>query len=383
MTATLAQVARLVGPPARVSPAPEMVWDRPHDGWIKLRLCHARGRSYLLPDVLIGFGGTRFFRPSFFGPPRLVFDLPSTSNRFGPKHHQGTFDLDVAAPRATKSTRVIVTVRSDHHVLSYEDGAQLYQCTYAAPHGAKLASQIAGRCKLLDDNDFALEIFHHTTEQNAELIMTSRELWSSARNLAGTAELDNVGYLYFTTLPEISGEADLMRIAMSSARSIGFQTTSDRPRELAVDLPVYEGRLDARQVALTFDVSCRIMAPAHLLHHPLTSAEPSYYEVIAPEIVRVAVQPGVVGKIDGCAIVVSKDGLKDFGYVVEGNASETDGLVEPMKEGGTAGMAHIEQLDGELTVFEFWKVNSNRDLISDRKVELLKLRDSPQVFPFT
>lgn len=376
MTAVLPRIGRLVGPPVRVSPNPGTQWDRPRDGWIKLRLCHARGRSYLLPDVLIGFGGTRFFRPSFFGPPRLVFDVPSTPNRFGPKHHQGTFDLDVAAPRATKSTRVIVTVRSDHHVLSYEDGAQLYQCTYVAPHAARLANQVAGRCKRLGDSDFALEVFHHTTEHNAKLILSSHEIWSSARNLAGTDDLENVGFLYFTTLSAISDEADLMRIAMSSARSIGFQTTSDRPQELAIDLPVYEGRLDARQVALAFDVPCRVVAPAHLLHHPLTNAEPSYYEVIAPEIVRVAVQPSVVGQIDGRRIMVPSDGLKDFGYVVEGNASNTDGLVEPMKEGGGTGMAHIERLDGDLTAFEFWKANANRDLISDRKVEPRILRDS-------
>jgi hypothetical protein len=182
-------------------------------------------------------------------------------------------------------------------------------------------------------------------------------------------DLANVFHLYFTTLPSIQDEADLRRVAMSSTSAINYQTTSDRQKEVAVTLPVYEGRVDARGSALRFMVPLGIVAPAHLLHHPLTQAEPSYYEVVGHEILRVAVQPGVAGEIVGDAIAVATQTLKRFGYVIEGDASGMDGLVEPMREVGTVGMAYIEPLDAGFDLFAFWRANANRDLHSGRVVE--------------
>ena len=365
---------RLAGPPVRTSPAAGTSWSGRHQGLIKVRLCHARGRSYLLPDVLVGFGGTRFFLPSFFGPPQLVFNIPSTPAPLGPRHHEVTLSLDVAAPRATVATRVIVSFRSDDWVRSYDDGAQLYRCTYRAPLAERLSEQIAGECQPLPDRDFAIGVYHHTTRRNAGLINSSSELWSSSRNLAGTADLANVSHLYFTTLPSIEDEADLRRVAMSSTCEITYQTTSDRPKEVAVALPVYEGRLDARGSTLRFMIPLGIVAPAHLLYHPLTEAEPSFYEVVGQEIVRVAVQPGVAGEIKGDTIAVAPENLKRFGYLIEGDASGLDGLVEPMREAGNVGIAHIERLNPDLKLFEFWKANANRDLHSGRRVENRVLR---------
>lgn len=360
---------RLVGRPIRTSPAPCTAWGGLHDGVIKVRLCHARGRSYLIPDALIGFGGKRFFLPSFFGPPELIFDIPSNGKPFGRRHHELRLDLDVAAPRATVATRVVVSFRSDGFVRSYPDGAQLYRCTYRAPLAARLSEQIAGDCRPLADGDYAIGLYHHTTAVKAGQIVSSRELWSSACNLAGTAELANVSHLYFTTLPSIDDESDLRRVAMSSTSSIGYQTTSDRPREAGIALRVYGERVDARRSALRFMVPLGIVAPAHLFHHPLTQAERSYYEVVGQEIVRVAVQPDVAGSITGDAIAVATGNLKRFSYVIEGDASEPEGLVEPMRETGNVGIAHIEQLDAGLDLFAFWKANANRDLHSGRVVE--------------
>jgi len=368
--------ATLAGAPVRTSPAPvpSGSWGGLHEGLIKLRLCHARGRSYLLPDALIGFGGTRFFFPSFFGPPELVFKVPSTGSSFGPKHHVATLYVDVAAPRAAVATRVAVKFRSDDRVRVYEDGVQLYRCTYRAPLATRLADQIAGSCVTLADGDFGLTVYHHTTAANAALIQSSGQLWSSAWNLAGTAELTNVSHLYFTTLPTIEGEADLRRVAMSSYATIGFQTTSDRHREAAVALPVYKGSVDTRGSAIRFVLPLGIIAPAHLLFHPLTRAEQAYYEVVGPEIVRVAVKTGVVGTITGEELGVPTSGLKRFSYIVEGDASGLDGLVEPMREASAYGAAHIEALDTGLDLFEFWQANKNRDLHAGRPFEARILR---------
>lgn len=368
--------ARLAGAPVRTSPAPVpgTACGGLHHGLIKLRLCHARGRSYLLPDVLIGFGGTRFFLPSFFGPPKLLFNVPSTVSPLGPKHHVATLNLDVAAPRANVATRLAVEFKSDDRIHVYDDGAQLYRCTYRAPLAIRLSDQVAGECVALADGDFAIAVYHHTSAVNAVLIHSSGELWSSTWNLAGTAELTNVSHLYFTTLPTIEDEADLRRVAMSSTAAIGFQTTSDRFREAATTLPVYKGDINARCSAIRFLVPLGAIAPAHLLFHPMTQAEPAYYEVVGQEIVRVAVNPGVAGTITGGEIVVSPSRLKRFSYVIEGDASGLDGLVEPMREANAFSVAHIESLDAGLDLFEFWQANKNRDLHSGRPYEARILR---------
>jgi hypothetical protein len=369
-------VSRLAGVPVRASPAPapSVSWGRRHEGLIKLRLCHAQGRSYLLPDALIGFSGTRFFLPSFFGPPQLLFNVPSTASPFGPKHHEARLNLDVAAPRAAKATRVEVAFRSDEQVRVYDNGSQLYRCSYRAPMDKKLSDQVAGDCVPLDNGDFAIAVYHHTTAQNAAMIKSSGELWSSPRNLAGTADLANVSNLYFTTLPSILDEADLRRVAMSSSASIGFQTTSDRNREATIDLQVYQGDIKDRVSAIRFFVPLGLVAPSHLLFHPQTMVEPAYYEVIGPEIVRVAVRPGIAGTFTGDTIQVLASGLKSFSYIVEGNASRPKGLVEPMGEADALGVAHIEPLDAGIDLFEFWQAHKNQDLHTGRTFEARTLR---------
>ncbi len=154
--------------------------------------------------------------------------------------------------------------------------------------------------------------------------------------------------------------------------------TSDRPKEKVVTLPVYEGRLDARVSALKFRVPLEIVAPAHLLFHPLTDDEPAYYEVVGQEIVRVAVRPNVAGQIHGEQIHVETENLKRFGTLIEGDASGSDGLVQPMGEAGGATIAHIESLNAGLDLFEFWKENAKSDLYSSREFEERVFRDQPK-----
>lgn len=300
--------------------------------------------------------------------------MPSTVSPFGPKHHVATLNLDVAAPRAKVATRLAVEFQSNDRVRVYDDGAQLYRCTYRAPLAIRLSDQVAGECVALADGDFAIAVYHHTTVANAALIHSSGELWSSSWNLAGTAELANVSHLYFTTLPTIEDEADLRRVAMSSSAAIEFQTTSDRFRETAIALPVYKGDINARGSAIRFLVPLGAIAPSHLLFHPMTQAEQAYYEVVGPEIVRVPVKPGVAGTITVGEVVVPPSGLKRFSYVVEGDASGQDGLVEPMREANAFSVAHIEALDAGLDLFEFWQANKNRDLHSGRTFEARILR---------
>jgi len=355
----------LAGPPARISPRGTGEGGTRHDGWIKLRLCHAPGRSYLLPDVLIGFGGSRFFVPSFFGPPLLSFDMPSPS-RAGPRVHGARLSLDVAAPRGRTATRLDVTIRSDGHVRSYPDGAQLYRCTYSGPAGTPLAPLVSGNASRLPDGDFALEVFHHTLAATVDKILASRELWSGPYNLAGTAKLENVAHVYLTTLPKILDEGDLARIAMSSGGSIPLQTTSGRRLERTLDLPVYRSVTADRTGTLAFHVPSAIVAPAHLLFHPYVHPNPAYYEVVGSEIVRVATSPGARLRFLDRIILAAQADLTQFACIVEGDASTVAGLEAPMREDDIEHLAHLEPLDQGLDLFEFWRRHRNSDQVAGR-----------------
>lgn len=362
----------LAGPPMRLSPAISVSKGKTYDGWVKLRLCHGRGRTYFLPDVLVGFEGSKFYLPSFFGPPQLSFNIP---NPFGWKtrRHSASFSVDVAAPKGDKAVRLEISIYSDGHVLSYDDGAQLYRCKYAGPVNTPLAPLVAGNCTRMSNGDFALEVFHHTTKETAAKIMSSGELWSGQWNLAGTSKLSNVAYTYFTTLPRIGDEADLHRIAMSSAGSIFYQTTSDRPVENVLDLPVYRSDIAARTTALTFRVPSQIVAPAHILFHPYVHPNPAYYEIVGSEIVRVAMKPGAnLPFVDKKAAPSASD-LKRFDYVVEGDASTKAGLEAPMREETTDEIAHLEKLDRGLDIFEYWLKHANTDQFAGRSFEARKI----------
>lgn len=366
----------LAGPPARHSPAASIYAGKRFDGWVKLRLCHGAGRTYFLPDVLIGFGGTKFFLPSFFGPPRLSFNLPSSGFPVV-KSHAATFSIDVAPPRGSMAVRLEVSIRSDGHALSYEDGAQLYRCSFAGPLNTPLAPLVAGNCSRLSDGDFAIEVFHHTTAITVDKILSSRVLWSGPSNLSGTSNLENVAYTYFTSLPKIRDEADLRRIAMSTGGIISYQTTSEQPVESVLNLAVYKSSTADRTSTLAFNVPCRLIAPAHLLFHPYVHPSPAYYEIVGSEIVRVAVTPGSTLSFIGKNISAGTSDLKRFDYVVEGNASTRPGLEAPMKEETTSEVAHLEKLDQGLDIFQFWLNHKNTDQFTSRVFEARKLQRSP------
>jgi hypothetical protein len=366
--------------PVRISPATTSQQGSTFDGLVKIRLCHGKGRTYFIPDILIGFRETKFYLPSFFGPPQLTFNIPGGSASPGRKHHSASFSMDVAPPRGTTAARLLVSFRSDGHVRSYNDGAQLYRCTYSGQMNTPLARHVAGDCSKLPCGDFAIKVFHHTTAETLNKIRASGELWSGPSNLAGTRKLENVAHTYFTTLPEIRDEADLRRIAMSSGGSISYQTTSDLPVENVLDLPVYRSSTADRMATLEFNVPCQIVAPAHLLLHPCIYPNSAYYEVVGPEIVRVAVNPGSKLAFVGTSVTVSASDLKSFDYVVEGDASTTEGLEAPMREETTAQIAHREKLDQGLDIFEFWMKHANTNQFVGRDFEARKLLQIPSRF---
>lgn len=358
----------LAAPPLRASKAVHA--DDPnrrrHDGLVKVRLGHSEGRSYLVPDLLIGVAESRYYIPSFFGPPQLRFNLT-------PGEHDLTFDLDAGPPRSDQPARLLIHFRSDWRVRTYDDGAQLYRCVFEGPR--TIGRFATGHCRRLADDDFALQVFHHTSPASAAKIVASQSLWSSPWNLAGTRELKNVAYTYFTSLPTIRGEADLQRIAMAAGGKINLQTTSNRLLEEVLTLEVYRGDTKGRTSALARWVPSAMIAPQPLRLHPLVGANRAYYEIVAPEVVRIGVRPGATLKLQAENVVVAPADEKRFDYLVLGDASTLEGLAAPYDEEETKAITVLERL-ADTNLFDFWLEHRNTDQVAGRVFEPKVLRQT-------
>jgi hypothetical protein len=314
--------------------------------------------------VLIAVGGSRFFLPSFFSPPIILFNVD-------PGMHAAEFNMDVGGPRASRLERFVVHIKSEDRILSYEDGAQLYRCSFEAPRG--ITDFAKGECEQVGSGDFLLKLYHHTTPANAASIRKGGELWSSAWNLAGTRQLTNVAYGYFTTLPRITDEEDLRLIAMASDGTIQFQTTSNRLKEEVLYLTVYRGSTRDRTAAVHFKVPCMLIAPPHLYLHPPVGANPAYFEVVSPEIIRVGVVPAAKLRSDKSEVIVEDVDIKRFNYVIIGDAGTREGLAAPFNEEETRQITHLERLSVGTDLFDFWLAHANTDQVSDRVIEPRKL----------
>jgi hypothetical protein len=358
----LGPLNNLAGPPARRSESFDQDGAVLISGSLKVRLGHSQVGTVIVPEqILADLDGWKFFQPSFFGPPILALN-------FEPGLHLARFSLDVGAPRSQELVRLIVTIRSDQRVRTFEDGAQLYRCEIEGP--SDLAAHAAGRVVFRGD-DFALALFHITDRQSAEGIRASEVIWSSAWNLQGTRRLENVAYIYLTSLPFIRDEEDLRRIAMASDGQIAFQTTSARAREDALILRVYRESTTNRTESLPVNARLAIISPPHmLLHRPPGDA---YYEVIGPEIYRVGVTPGSSATYIGEYAIVAPEALRSFTYLVMGDASERAGLAAPYDEEETEQVMHLELLN-DTDLFEFWQSHANTDQITGRPFEPRRLK---------
>lgn len=332
-------------------------------GFVKLRLAHGERGSIVIPDMLFVYqAGWKYFIPSFFGPPLLAFNMPSELN--DGSMHQMQFSIDICAPLNIEGSRVVLKVSSADLCSKYPDGAQLYSCQIL--HDEPLVQHASGKCRKIDD-EFWITVFHHTTAETVGLIKDSGHFRGSEWNIQGTRKLENVCYPYFTTLPRIRFDADLERIAMSSRGCVELLGTGLPPVRLS--LPVYRENTQNRTSTLKVRLPVGLISPVHLrLFDPDVSYEPSYYEVVQPEIVRVGLNPGAVLKFSGSKANLEPENLKTFDYVICGNASSDRGLAAPYDEEETEEVVHLEQLS-DLDLFDFWQQNSNSDQISERNPE--------------
>lgn len=319
-----------------------------HQGFIKLRLVHARGRSLLLPDQIVVRGtGTFWLQPQWFYASMLMVDGP------------GYTALHIAVANRWGSDLVVrVEVRGDDYVTSFTDRSQIYRCTIYGP--PNLDRYKAGRARVRTNGGIDLRLYHHTRKATKPLILASKQIRPSAWNFQGTKELANCGYAYFTSLDRIETEIDLRRIAMSGRGHIPLrldQSPTGAPPDVVLE--VYRERAENRTGRIPLWVPAEHVSPSHIYEHHTAVVE---YEVAHPWIYRVGLEPSAAYDFIGDRAAPDQNGLKRFDYIVIGDCTTKSGLAAPYDEDVTGETFEIQDL-GDRTVFQFWQEHSNQDLL--------------------
>lgn len=188
--------------------------DEVYEGFVKLKLVHARGFSALLPDLIVI--GSKWFQARFFTAPLLSWVDKDTCCQFG-------FELDPV-------TRLIVRFTGDRLVSHQPDGASIYRCRVSGPRN--LDQRADGECETDGRGNIFLWLYHHTDTDSADAILESGHFRGSAWNIQGTIKkLTNVHYVYFTSLARVTSDDDLKRIAMATNGLIPL-TRTNAPKDI-------------------------------------------------------------------------------------------------------------------------------------------------------
>jgi len=283
-----------------------------HQGFIKCRLAHANYGSIVVPDVLfVGKRAEHWLQPLSFGPPVL--------SKIGDQI-RAEFSVDIAGGR-----RLRVDFVNSGYIQTFVDGSELYKCTLYGPPG--LSPHYTGMSRLANGYAPFVTLYHHTSKPNKQNIKKSGEFWPSSWNIQGTEKkLVNIGYVYFTPLPQIAHTDDLKLIAMSSDGELHFIVDDfEPPRAITQNiikassdkilrLPVYRASTHDRTERLAFEVETTLLNPQHLLRHAPRN-EPVWYEVITPFVQRVGLVPGAHLKFSSHVLRETEAPAKRFDYV--------------------------------------------------------------------
>jgi hypothetical protein len=232
-------------------------------------------------------------------------------------------------------------------------------------------------------------LYHHTSKPKKESIKKSGAFWPSSWNIQGTEKkLVNIGYVYFTPLPQIANTDDLKLIAMASDGELHLMVDDFEPPRIVTQeiieansenilrLAVYRASTHDRTARLAFEIETSLLNSQHLLRHAPRN-KPVWYEVITPFIQRVGLEPGANLGFSSHVLMEAEVPAKRFDYVVIGDARTVDGLAAPFNEEEAGHIVKFEQLHKEPDLLRSWFKHGNTDRYSGMNVEMAQLADDP------
>lgn len=350
----------------------DTTWKADFGGLLKVRLVHGRGRSLLIPELLVLEGDDGV--PMLYLLPKGFF--PSAIARTDED------DLAVLFVDVANGCNVRVTFARSGFLRRLQDGSELFRCNVAGP--AALRSHASGACRPTQDGKLLLRVFHHTTEESKAAILQSASLRGSAWNIAGTRRIASNCYAYLTSIPKIQSESDLRCIAMaSSGKFLFWRDPGDPPARMPgdwrrvyegqyVELTVYRESTANRVAALAFWAECDLFSPPHLLFRQQAS-QPRWFEICSPLILRIPLRIGRSLRITGFEserlLAADDDSVCRLGYVVIGDATSLDGLAAPFDEENTEFIFKAQPIGEGKTCLDFWFEHANRPLFDQIGVE--------------
>jgi hypothetical protein len=338
-----------------------------YKGLVKCRLAHGPDYSILIPDfIFLGEDGRRWIQPLAFFAALLA--------KLDHDHIECSMRVDVSCGHTLR-----LRFRNTDFVQKFPDGSELYQCSIFGPE--ELESYATGESELRAGNIPFVRLYHHTQPQYKEGILRSGSFRLSAWNIQGSKKLTNVGYVYFTPLNAITADHDLTQIAMASRGIVHlivdhfpippFMRRVEDFDGFILPLRVYRESTKNRTATLSFMVDTTALATQHVLRHE-SSTMTVFYEVCSPFIQRLGLPIGGALRFIGSDISPAVADRKRFGYAVVGDARMVSGLAAPYDEENTSHILKIEFVPDGSTVLEFWFGYSNRDLFSNKDVEMLE-----------
>jgi hypothetical protein len=331
-------------------------------GLIKVKLAHGVDRSLLLPDAVFAKGpaGLCWYQPKYFSACMLEF-----------LDHQAFAQLDISFDNGSRS---IVQFRRDSLERHMADGSALYRCEMLA--GLEALGEPTGRARKEETGELSVRVFHHTTPETRRKIRECGYLLGSRWNIQGTRELTNVEYVYFTSVPKILDDNDLIKIAMASNGILQLCTTNACSERDVFSIPVYRESTWNRRANLNIWTPLEALAPQHIwFHRP--AGEAAYYEVGNANILRVGIDPGSVLPIVRDRVDINRAALKRFEYVVVGNADTKAGLIAPYNEEDTESVLKIQSC-GTKDPFELWWGQANSDVFGGLSPDYQLFGSDPQ-----
>lgn len=322
-----------------------------HAGYIKCKLVHNQLYSLVIPDqIYVDVGGALYWiQPLYF----MGNIIAKRDDGIICRLH---VDVSFGEPLS-------IEFKSDAVINRFDDGSLIYRCTINGP--MPIHRYGTGPARIIDKTPF-IKLFHHTSEHSKRSIIRSGEFWSSSWNLQGTKKSTNISYLYLTSLPRIECIDDLVEIAMSSNGKIALRVDQNFSSEPDLVMKVYRESTINRTAAIPLWVDASLLSTQPVYRHALPG-EPVYYEVVAPFVHRLGVEPDTTIRINkGVLIPAAK---KNLAYAVVGDATTISGLEAPYDEEHTSEILKIEMISEPVDICEFWISNANSDQFSWKAVE--------------
>lgn len=334
-------------------------------GMIKCRLIHTDGNSIILPDFI--FYSTGWIQPLNFTAP-LISKLDEETI---------VTDLSIGIQNG-----VTIKVRyfNTGYIKSYADKSQLFECEIFGPED--LANYQSG--DYIEELDqILLKQYHHTNQKGYDGILGSKSLWSSVWNYKGNKKVENHNFVYFTHIPEIKFDSDLMTVGMAADGNLYYTVDSfippammdkkqlDEFKDFIYTAEVYQATAGVRDKTLEFYVPVNLMDAKHIYKH---TQHMVFYEICFPYIHRIRLKPKCVLHFNAEKRIEPDSNTLTGDYLIVGDATTKEGLAAPFEEEETKFIFKIEDC-GDSPLPVFWIERSNQDHFSNKEIELMDIKE--------